>query len=174
MQIGFTCEPEVCESTKEFEVGDEVLVTLGAVNHKNKLLKIQLCLKIEKVCVSVLDEDKQRRKQQDINDFKFSVQKMQCRSRMMADLKNDSRYKTENWIARILSLDRDIVDEYYEMLENPDIKECLEKIIEAHTNAFIESCIKHGCGYRIGGGCYHIVNNTKKGAAVKYAINQCQ
>ena len=51
--IGFICEPEICITTREINIGDEVLLSLSSFNKLNKLLSIRRCLLDDVECKKV-------------------------------------------------------------------------------------------------------------------------
>ena len=51
--IGFICEPEICITTREINIGDEVLLILSSFNKLNNLLSIRRCLPDDIECKKV-------------------------------------------------------------------------------------------------------------------------
>ncbi len=172
-QIGFTCEPIVCSTTRRFGVGDNVLLRLGAENNKNKLLSIRLCNENDAVCEKARNEELEESKYIQEQSEKWQIQMAQCDRDMKIDMKNDSRYIPDK-SADLSDQERDeISDRYKTLYADPSIKPCLLMVVRDHQQAVIESCQKNNCGEDIGGGCYHIAGNSFNNSVFEVAINKC-
>lgn len=171
--IGFLCEPEICELTRSIYPGDEVLITLGALDGKTKLLNIRKCTPDDMECLRVAEEEiEQTKRANEASVIRETVQ-LECQNRMENSLRGDSRNISENWFNRIFLYEKYTV-EYYEMLNDPASRQCVKEIGDAQFDAFIDACEKHGCGDNIGGGCYHIAGYTSFEAAKMYAVKKCR
>jgi hypothetical protein len=169
--IGFLCEPETCKTTNNYSVGDEVLLTLGSVDNKNKLLSIRKCLTSDPQCNKVkeldIKEEAERKRQSEI----FFEKHRACRAKMNTDIANKNSYFPDN---EIMSKNSNaILEKYNSMSKQPEYKECLSGFVKSYQDAVLEACLKHGCGQNIGGGCYHIVGYSITTSVLEKAIEQC-
>jgi len=169
--MGFMCEPKICKITNKFKVGDEVLLTLGSVDNKNKLLSIRKCFVNDVKCNEVkeieIQEKTERKRQSDIGLEK----RMQCRAKMDKDLINQNSYFPDN--EKKSSNSVVIREKYNSMNKQPEHKECLSSFVKSYQDAMLETCLKHGCGQNIGGGCYHIVGYSITTSVLEAATDQC-
>ena len=171
--IGFSCEPEICKLTRSINLGDDVLLILGAVDGKNILKNIRKCVQNDADCKGVAAEDVKKKESDKKASDKRAIEQLACRVRMDDSLEKDSRYISENWIDKIF-FNKNYREEYYQLRDDPISGQCIAEIEDAQFDAFIEACEKHGCGDNIGGGCYHIAGYTTFDAAIKYAVKQCR
>ena len=171
--IGFLCEPEVCKSMDNFKIGDEVLATFDAVEGKNRLLDIRLCIQDDTECQKVAEEEEKRRELHKSASEKSFKNTLECQVRMEKELKKDIRFPSENWFGRFFLYDQ-YQDEYLQMLKDPKSRECVKSVSEAQFDVFIEICQKHGCGDNVGGGCYHIGGYRSFDATQMHAVKQCR
>ena len=169
--IGFLCEPEVCKSTNNFKVGDEVLLTLGSMDNKNKLLSIRKCVPSDIKCNEVKKIDTQEEAKRKIESDLWLESQRQCRSKMDKDLANKNSYFPTNKIKDGNS--DQILDKYNSPNKQPEYKECLKSFVKSYQDAVLETCLKHECGNNIGGGCYHIVGYSITTSVLEAAIEKC-
>lgn len=169
--IGFLCEAQICKSVKDFKVGDEVLLTLGAIDNANILLSIRKCVIEDAQCNKVkeldINEESERKSQHEI----FLEEHRLCRNKMKKDLANEFRdihdHKTRTGESE------QIVKQYNSMIRQPEIKECLDNFVNLYRDSVLQSCLKHECGNNIGGGCYHIVGYAVTTPVIEAAIKKC-
>jgi len=144
--IGFSCEPEICISTRDVKVGDKVLLVLGAVDRKNKLLSIRKCVVDDSDCRRVTDaeitEETERKRLLDV----FQNEYAGCRAKMYADI-TDQFGSGEPTFEPSTSAPSN----------TQKAETCVENYLTEYRNAILTSCQKYDCGNRIGGGCYHIM-----------------
>lgn len=168
-QIGFVCAPEICKTTNNFKIGDEVLVTLGAVDGKNKLLSIRKCVPNDVQCREVKKSDIAEEAERKRESEAFFENHRQCREKMNADLARNNSFFPEN--------DSENSDktlkQYNIMNKHPKYKQCLSKFVESYQDSVLGTCLKHGCGNNIGGGCYHIVGYSITTSVLEAAVEKC-
>jgi hypothetical protein len=169
--IGFLCEPEICKTTHKIKIGDEVLLTLGSISNKNKLLSIRKCLINDADChrvqkIDIQDESERKR----LSKISFEKHKL-CRAKMNKDLVNQNSYFPGN---ETLPNNSDAIrDKYNSMNKQPVNKNCLNSFVKSYEDALLEACLKHKCGEDIGGGCYHIVGYSTTTSLLAAAIEKC-
>lgn len=173
LSIGFTCEPNIYDSIEKFSVGDEVLITLGAVNRKNKLLLIKKCQQEDKSCQQAKVSQGKREKEQEKLYQQSIKEEKKCQNSMEKDLSNDIRYIYSKSIHSTINKGEDIISKYNAFSKNPTSKKCLEEVISLHQKALYESCIKYGCDNTIGGGCAHIVGYSVTTKVISVALKKC-
>jgi hypothetical protein len=173
LMIGFSCAPKVCKTINQVKVGDEVLVSLGAVNNKNKLLSIKKCINFTQECNDVkeleaLEEVKY------LTGVKLRQNKSkQCRSKINQNLIEDNLYFPE------LSQDTDsyiklkINEEYNDLRKKTKASDCLKSFFKVYRNAFFDACTKNNCGEDVGGGCYHIADQSITTTVISAAVKKC-
>lgn len=168
--IGFKCELDACDSLKMFDVGDEVILRLGAENRKNTLLSIKKCISASEECRRVNEQEILSHQRREEESKKFIAKMEACQEAMESDLINDSRYIPKN-----IEDDNsdEIIKNYNEMTKNPLNKMCLQKVVNEHQSSVYESCVKHGCGENIGGGCSHITGYSVSSTVLKVAVEKC-
>jgi len=171
--IGFLCDPEICKLTRNIFPGDKILITLGAVDRKTKLLNIRKCISEDVECRRAAEEEIEQTKKKNEASRVREKEHRECRKKMDDELKSDIRNIPEKLPELTFDYNK-FTDDYREILNNPVSRQCVLNIKDAQYDAFIEACEEHGCGDSIGGGCYHIAGYTRFEAAEIYAVEQCR
>lgn len=168
--IGFSCEPKVCDSTKNISVGNEVILRLGSENRKNKLLSIRKCHSDDKECLKTGKKEIQAHNELEEASEKFMREHNQCRENMVKDLASNVQYIP---VSQSDKNSKVILEKYNKLVKDPNVKVCLEKVVHDHQSSVYNSCIKHGCGKNIGGGCSHITGYSLSNSVFKIAVEKC-
>ena len=172
--IGFFCEPEICMTTQKIKIGDKVLLTLAAIDRRNKLLSIRKCTINDVQCDKVREISiKEHVKRKQASELAFKKIR-QCRDRMDQDLMNDNRYVFKKEHEYSDEKASQIREKYKSMYAKPNYKQCLYGFVKTHEKALLETCLKHDCGQGIGGGCYHIAGNAISINVLEAAMVKCE
>ena len=170
------CAPEACLALQRIQVGDEVLLTLGAAEGKTQLLSIRKCLADDAVCksISVAQIQKKASKLLQKSDF-YSEEGKSCIAQMSQELENGQHY---------FHFDEDItrsdfekyqikLKKYFKLTAPPHPNACLHDFIRAEENVSIAACEKFQCGKYDRHGCYGIGRLTLSTPFLDAAFKHC-
>lgn len=171
--IGFLCEPEVCETTKNFKTGDEVIVDFGSVNRKNKLLLIQKCSNAPERCAVAKQAERMQDAELAERIALLKEGRLQCNTKIDEELSVQgllfpdlSQLVNDNSI-------EEASEKYNFLVKQTTSGNCLKIFLQTYRDAFFEACSKHNCGKNIGGGCYHMTGYSITPDVTTAAVKKC-